>query len=97
VWHDDRDGNLEIYVAKVLADGAKPGPDIRVSDGLSDSDQPGIAWSGSQWGVVWKDCRQASGHPEIYFSILSCDPAPRPGAPEGAPCMSCETRVLRRV
>lgn len=76
VWHDDRDGNLEIYFARLQADGTKPGPDVRVSDGLEDSDQPDLAWSGSRWGIVWKDYRQAADNPEIYFSILSCDPTP---------------------
>jgi hypothetical protein len=76
VWHDDRDGNLEVYFARILGDGTKPEPDIRVSDGLGDSDQPDLAWSGSQWGVVWKDYRQSSENPEIYFSILTCDATP---------------------
>ena len=67
-WHDDRDGNTEIYFARVDDDGTKIGSDIRITDDGSISEYPSLAWNGSEYGVAWEDGRD--GTREIYFARI---------------------------
>jgi len=68
-WSDRRDGNDEIYFARVSAAGAQIGSDMRVTNDTAQSHSPGIAWSGSEIAVVWVDDRDGSY--EIFFARLS--------------------------
>lgn len=71
-WMDSRDGNYEIYFARISAAGVKQGNDVRITnDGASayDSNNPSLAWSGTEYGVAWRDSRD--GNPEIYFTRIS--------------------------
>jgi len=68
-WHDDRDGNYEIYFTRISAAGAKIGSDIRLTSDPADSFEPSLAWNGSEFGVSWRDGRD--GNYEIYFSLVS--------------------------
>jgi hypothetical protein len=67
-WQDDRDGNGEIYAARLDALGAKIGGDVRVTNAAGSSEQPSLAWNGSGFGVAWHDDRD--GNWEIYFARL---------------------------
>jgi hypothetical protein len=68
-WSDMRDGNYEIYFARLSAAGVKIGSDVRVtSDNSSDSGAPSLVWNGSVYGVAWNDNRD--GNYEIYFARL---------------------------
>src|SRR4030042_69687 len=68
-WYDGRDGNWEIYFARVSAAGAKLGSDLRVTSEASNSAVPSLAWTGSEFGVSWEDYRE--GNDEIYFARVS--------------------------
>jgi len=71
-WQDQRDGNYEIYFARLAADGTKIGSDVRITnDGASafTSETPSMVWTGSEYGVAWSDNR--SGTYEIYFARIS--------------------------
>jgi hypothetical protein len=68
-WEDNRDGNYEIYFARVSAAGVKLGPDLRVSGEAANSFRPSLAWTGSEFGVSWQDLRD--GNYEIYFQRVS--------------------------
>ncbi|MBN2352266.1 MAG: hypothetical protein JXD23_06830 [Spirochaetales bacterium] len=68
-WEDPRDGNVEIYFARLDAVGTKLGSETRVSTGTGDSTGVSIAWSGTEYGLTWTDRRH--GGYEIYFARLS--------------------------
>jgi hypothetical protein len=68
-WTDMRDGNQETYFARIASDGVKIGADIRITDDSSYSSLPSLVWSGSEYGVSWRDGRD--GNPEVYFGRIS--------------------------
>jgi hypothetical protein len=68
-WTDLRDGNFEIYFARLDAVGTKIGSDVRVTDAISNSGLPSLVWTGTEYGVSWEDIRD--GNFEIYFVRLS--------------------------
>ena len=68
-WADNRDGNFEIYFTRVSANGAKLGSDLRITNAASDSFHPAIAWTGSEYAIVWEDYRTNSLG-DIYFVRL---------------------------
>jgi hypothetical protein len=67
-WQDDRDGNYEIYFSRLDSSGNEIGSDIRVTWNSSNSQQPSLVWTGSEYGVSWHDDRD--GNTEIYFARL---------------------------
>jgi len=71
-WHDERDGNSEIYLARLDPLGTKDGSDIRITNDGAASEYPSLIWAGSGYGVVWHDNRDATsdGNWEIYFTRL---------------------------
>jgi hypothetical protein len=68
VWHDDRDGNNEIYFTRVSSAGAEVGADARITNDGARSEFPSLAWNGDGFGVAWNDTRD-SGF-QIYFVRL---------------------------
>jgi hypothetical protein len=68
-WQDTRDGNAEIYFARLAADGSRAGADQRVTNDARPSLNPSLAWNGNGYGVSWFDRRD--GNEEIYFAHLS--------------------------
>ncbi len=69
VWHDTRDGNAEVYLAKINANGQKQGADVRLTNANGFSGYPSIDWNGFQYGVSWQDDR--AGATSIYFAQLN--------------------------
>ncbi len=67
-WSDRRDGNLEIYFRRIDSAGQLVGGETRVTNAANDSDYPSLAWSGTEWGVVWKDLR--NGTFDLYFARI---------------------------
>jgi hypothetical protein len=65
VWHDDRDGNFEIYYKRSTDGGLTWGDDTRLTNASGDSKCPNIAISGPVVHVVWFDNRD--GDEEIYY------------------------------
>ena len=71
-WRDVRGGQgLEIYFALVGADGVKMGADVRITDDPGGSVSPALAWSGTEFGMVWRDFREGLG--DVYFTRISAD------------------------
>ncbi len=70
VWHDLRDGNSEIYLAKISAAGVKTGNDLRITNSAGVSSYPSIDWNGFQYGVSWQDDR-GSTKSAIWFAGLN--------------------------
>ena len=48
---------VEIYFARLDANGTKIGGDLRLSNGTGQAGNPTIAWNGTEYGVVWSDKR----------------------------------------
>lgn len=67
-WHDDRDGNAEIYFALLDATGTKLTSDQRITSEGSHSFSPSLAWNGSEFMVVWADHRDSI--PELFLSRI---------------------------
>jgi hypothetical protein len=70
-WTDNRDGNYEIYMSRVAAAGTKVGGDTRLTTQAADSNHPSVAWTGTDYGLVWADNRD--GNYEIYFKRMPHD------------------------
>jgi hypothetical protein len=68
VWSDDRDGNSELYFARLDALGQQVGPELRLTDDLAESSEPSLVWNGADLGLSWTDSRD--GNTEIYFTVL---------------------------
>jgi hypothetical protein len=64
VWHDNRDGNNEIYYKRSTDDGVSWGADTRLTNNSGDSQFPSASVSDSSVHVVWNDLRD--GNSEIY-------------------------------
>ena len=65
VWHDERDGNFEIYYKRSIDGGLSWGTDTRLTNVDSISSNPAISISGSIIHIVWNDKRDGNG--EIYY------------------------------
>ena len=65
VWHDERDGNQEIYSKRSPDGGISWGSDARLTNDSSVSNYPAVCISGSNVHVTWFDERD--GNAEIYY------------------------------
>jgi len=65
VWHDNRDGNTEIYHKRSIDYGTTWGVDERLTTDASWSERPSIALSDSIVHVVWYDGRL--GSPRVFY------------------------------
>jgi len=72
-WRDERTGTPEVFFSRVSVTGSKIGDDFQVSDASTPSSNliPNPVWTGSGFGVAWRDERH--GQSEIYFSRLACN------------------------
>jgi hypothetical protein len=68
-WDDPRDGDSEVWFARVSASGSKLGGDVRITTNTDDSEETSIAWSGSEFGLVW--CDDRDGNLELFFTRVS--------------------------
>lgn len=68
-WRDSRDGNLEIYFARLSANGNKISSDINITNNGSSQYYPSIVWTGAEFGVFWQDNR--TGNYETFFQRVS--------------------------
>lgn len=65
VWHENRDGNNEIYYKQSTNNGLNWGSDVRISNNPGVSNNASIAANGLNIHVVWGDNRD--GNYEIYY------------------------------
>ena len=65
-YEDRRMGYYEIYFSRISPTGVPIGQEVRISWNEADSQQPTLTWTGSEYGVSWKDKRD-EGEGEIYF------------------------------
>jgi hypothetical protein len=69
-WDDHRDGNYEIYFARLHSSGNKIGSDVRITNDSAISQYPSLVWTGNEYGVSWLDFRDVDH--EIYFTWIKC-------------------------
>jgi hypothetical protein len=55
VWIDHRDGNPEIYFARIDTAGNKIGGDVRITNDPATSGAPSLVWNGTGYGLTWSD------------------------------------------
>ncbi|MCX6162149.1 MAG: T9SS type A sorting domain-containing protein [Ignavibacteriae bacterium] len=67
VWHDNRDGNNEIYYKRSTNGGISWGTDTRLTYDPANSLSPCVEVSGSNVHIVWYDNRD--GNNEIYYKL----------------------------
>jgi hypothetical protein len=67
IWSDTRDGNAEIYFARLDAGGTAVGSQARITHDGATSTAPSLVWNGTGFGVAWTDERSG---PDIYFARL---------------------------
>jgi hypothetical protein len=77
-WHDQREGNFDIFFARIGEAGVKSGDDVRITQVAQDSFRPSLVADGEGYGLAWNDNRD--GDWEIYFASL--DAAGTKRAPE---------------
>ncbi len=65
VWHDQRDGNSEIYYKRSVDGGISWENDTRLTDDSASSTYPSIAAIGNNVHVVWEEWR--NGDADIYY------------------------------
>ena len=64
-WYDLRDGNREVYYARLSAEGARITPNVRATEDPRRSTAPKIAWNGDEHAIIWVDDRSLDE--EVYF------------------------------
>jgi hypothetical protein len=69
-WYDNRDGNFEIYFARLDALGTKIGSDVRLTNDGAWSYLCSLVWTGSEFGVAWTDLRDTYGYEKVYFARI---------------------------
>lgn len=75
-WKDTRDGNDEVYFARISPGGdTKIGSDVRLTNDSSSSNDPFAVWTGAEYGVFWDDFR--SGTYETWFQRVSAGGTPQ--------------------
>jgi hypothetical protein len=72
-WEDRRDGDYEIYFNRLDKDGAKLGPDVRVTNAPDFSLHPAMMWNGAEFMLVWDDRRNGFDDHRIYGQRISVD------------------------
>ncbi len=69
LWKDNRNGNDEIYFARIDTSDVKQGSDLRITNNSQTSQNPSMVWTGTEYGVSWMDNR--NGNDEIYFTRIN--------------------------
>lgn len=72
VWTDSRDGNAELYAARVDRALRKTAPDKRITDAAGDSVEAQVIAKGKELWIVWTDARDDAngGNGDVFFVRL---------------------------
>jgi hypothetical protein len=68
-WHDDRDGEYDIYFAILSPSGTPAGAESKLNETTTSATYSSVAWAGSQYGVAWEDNRL--GAKQIYLARVT--------------------------
>ncbi len=71
-WQDMRNGNADIYLAKLALDGHLGGGEIKITDSTSSSQEPDISAVNGTWYLVWQN--NIEGLNQIHFTKKDLQP-----------------------
>ena len=72
VWEDERASSTDIYGVRVSAAGVPlDATAFVISNAANTQSAPAVAWTGSNYLVVWQDDRMAAGNFDIYGARVS--------------------------
>ncbi|MBW2261294.1 MAG: hypothetical protein JRG91_04905 [Deltaproteobacteria bacterium] len=77
-WQDRRHGDYEIYFDRATPTGTIIGSEVRISTAAETSVNPHVAWTGTEFGVLWDDNRLIIDT-EVYFMRISATGTPLTG------------------
>ncbi|HRI68374.1 MAG TPA: hypothetical protein PK156_29300, partial [Polyangium sp.] len=73
VWEDSRNGNTDIYGARLSTNSTVLDPNgIVIASGTSPQVTPVVNWNGTEWVVVWSDKRNGLNY-DIYGTNVQSD------------------------
>ena len=71
-WQDERHSSLpEIYLARIGPDGREAAAERRITYDANGDREPDLAWSGSEYGLAWRNYHGGTETYQIYFARLS--------------------------
>jgi len=79
-WYDTRDGNAELYVQQLDADGRVAGPEIRLTSTSAESYEADIATLTDAFAIAWYE-KEADGALHAYLGVWGRDGTPRWSTP----------------
>lgn len=79
VWAGSQSGNTPdraVYFTHFDAEGNQIIGHVRVSSASERAENPALAWTGAEYGVLWTDWRNGTGNADLYFRHLSASGTP---------------------
>lgn len=93
-WYDTRDGNAEVYVRSLDADGREAGPELRLTATPAESYEADIALISGGFAVAWYE-KASDGRMQTQLGVWLRDGTPVWAAPITAAAGSSRNPVLR--
>jgi hypothetical protein len=78
-WIDTRDGNAEVYAARLDKSLQKTVPDRRITDAAGDAAEVQVVMRGKEAWLVWSDTRQGEEAADLYMVRLDAKTLQRVG------------------
>jgi hypothetical protein len=69
-WEDARSTPAQVYLTRISSSGIEIGDELAVSETTSSATEADLAWTGSAFGLVWRDSRITGGW-DIYHAAVS--------------------------
>jgi len=79
-WYDTRDGNAELYVQQIDANGRAAGPEIRLTSTNAESYEADIATVTDAFAIAWYE-KEADGAQQAHLGVWGRDGTPRWSVP----------------
>jgi hypothetical protein len=94
-WHDLSSGSWDIQFARVDASGSVVGSAVNVSGSIFAAQTPDLAWTGSEFAVVWEQFPGGGADYRVDFQRISADGVPAGGVADlSASPASCGTPAI---
>ena len=87
-WDDDRNGDLDLWFARISSAGVKVGADLQLTTEPGTTARPSIAWGGGKYAFAFNDDRFA-GEQEILFMREGCNCVDGDGDTASS-CVDCD-------
>jgi hypothetical protein len=94
-WYDTRDGNAEVYVRSLEADGHKQGPELRLTTTAAESFEPDIALVPGVFAIAWYEKAQ-DGAMRAQLGVWRRDGTPVWSRPLAVGAGSSRNAIVRR-